>query len=275
LLILGAAWLGGCGVVSKPFKADNVATFSACEVDLRQPIALERITFRVPEFWSRLTPCERLQVGTNTKRDAWMIEAPYEFGYDGIVVQDRAAAFGIGSAIHLIGKERLTPETWLPEARERWKQGDKGHRVDRQIERVRHGDLDCWRVVRQSYNSDSGVEAQSYGGMSYACWPDGDDAYPPIQLSASMRYVDERPLYDIDIDRDLLLPVLESLEIRELSPEAYAARKQAYAERELERCKDAWRYARRIGAENIGEGARENLRGCGYDPDTLKRIEPR
>jgi hypothetical protein len=205
------------------------------------------------------------------ERDVWALQAGYAFGYNGIVAHASAAHFSAGTFVHLIGREQPRPDAWLPEARERWKQGDKGHRVDRQIERVRHGGLDCWRVVSQSYNRDTGVEAQSYGGVSYTCWPDGDDAYPPISLSAGVRYLDERPLYDIDIDRDLLLPVLESLEIRELSPEAYAARKQAYEKAERKRCEGRLRYAR-YGADELDERDRELLRECGYDPDTLRPL---
>lgn len=197
-----------------------------------------------------------------------MIEAPYDFRYNGIVVHDRAAAFGIGSDIHLIGQEHLTPEAWLPKARKRWEKGDHGGRVGRQVERVRYGYLDCWRVVSQSYDHETGVLAKSYGGVVYTCWPDGGEAYPPIELSAGMRYVDERPLYDVDIDRDLLLPVLKSLEIRELSPEAYAARKWAYLERQNEHCKGIARMIRVDGEMN--EYQRERLEECGYDLETLR-----
>jgi hypothetical protein len=267
-LLLCVVSLTGCGVVSNPLVKDTFVTRDACEVNLSERVDLERIAFRVPEFWAQLKPCNGLEVMHDIERDVWALQASYAFRYNGIVAQTSAAHFSAGTFVHLIGREQPRPETWLPEARERWKQGDKGHRVDRQIERVRHGGLDCWRVVSQSYNRDTGVEAQSYGGVSYACWPDGDDAYPPISLSAGVRYVDERPLYDIDIDRDLLVPVLESLEVRELSPEAYAARKQAYLERQGERCK---RIARRVRLDgDMNAYQYEQLLECGYDLDTLR-----
>jgi len=260
--------LAGCGVVSNPFRADTVALDNACDVDLTRPFELERISFHIPAFWSLLRPCEQVWIIHDNYRDKFSVEPQFFERHGSIVTQSKAAGFGISSSIHLIGKSRLTPETWLSNARERWVQSDNGHRVERQVDRVRIGNLDCWRVASKRYHNDVGIEDLSYSGVSYTCWPDGDNDYPPISLSAGMRYVDERPLYDVDIDSELLLPVLKSLEIRELSPDAYAARKQAYLERQSERCKGIARMIRVDGEMN--EYQRERLEECGYDLETLE-----
>jgi hypothetical protein len=285
LSLLLALLLGGCATGGGAlFAPSPVHHHNACDHDFAQRQDLERLSFTLPPFWARLQPCEAVQLWWDTRQDSLTLDARSETVEGGVLVLGRAAGLGISANLDDIGHPQRTPEEWLA-----WKQssfapwggpqGKSGNRIEREVTRIelREGELDCWFSRVDSYGPKPGTrgqqETQVYLGMSYHCWVAGQPQYPPIGVGGGMAYFDERPLYDIDIDRDLLLPVLQSLEIRELSPDAYAARKQAYLERQGERCK---RIARRVRLDgDMNDYQREQLLECGYDLDTLKRIEPR
>ena len=132
------------------------------------------------------------------------------------------------------------------------------------VTRVHHRALDCWRIETQSFLEKPGTRDDyepSYFSIGYTCWQPGNDKYPQISMSAGVAYHQGKPVYDIDVDKVLLAPVLETLEIKELSAEAYAERVAAYEKRFRDNCKGRLRRAREQGTRNLGEGARG-----GYGP---------
>lgn len=269
--------LGGCSI-GNPFKEKTVFSRPACEVDLTRPVELQRLTFRVPRFWAKTLPCHGGRVMWDTYRDDWSIGARLVYREGQVVVVSSAAGLLVGSDIHTLGRPIPTPEEWLAHKREQWAKSAtaKGDLPRRDVTRVRHGQFDCWRIGGAAFlpvPGDPQRVQQSGAGLGYTCWVVGDERYPPFDVGMGLGYWDGKPLYDIDIDKDVLLPILDTLEVRELSEEAYAKRIADYQRRQEDYCRTHVKYAARIGTANIDAATRQHLRDCGYHPDTLKRVE--
>ncbi|MBD3619432.1 MAG: hypothetical protein HUJ28_08160 [Chromatiales bacterium] len=273
----------GCTGLSNSFRDDVVFIQDACGFDFDQRIELERLSFKLPSFWSRLSPCQAMQISRNTHRDDWGVNARMIYGEGKVIVLDKAAGFGISSNIHLIGKELVRPDEWLIERQEYWQMDlhDENSRPkERNLTRIRYGQLDCWRIETMSYmekiDQDGhfrGQYQQSYLSIGYECWDMRDEEYPSIGFSAGVAYQGGKPLYDIDIDQVLVKPVLESIELKDLSSAAYEKRLAETRQRERERCNRLVKGAWESGTRNIDDHYKRLIRECGYDPNTLERID--
>jgi len=266
----------GCGVVNNPFKPDTVRIHDACDFDFEQTVELERVRFTPSAYWSVLTPCDLVKISRDTHRDSWRVSVMGVFSYGDVVGVSGIAHFGIGTDIHLIGKPVDSPEEWLASRKSEWNEIPESHDyVERVISRVRHGALDCWRIASKSYKrteEKKRTDEQTHAGVGYTCWESGNNRYHPIGFSAGINYQDGEPIYDIDIDQLLLRPVLESIELKDLSSAAYEKRLTETRQRERARCNRLVKGAWESGTRNIDDHYKQLIRECGYDPSTLKRI---
>ena len=267
----------GCGVVNNPFKPDTVRIHDACDFDFEQTVELERVRFTPSAYWSVLTPCDLVKISRDTHRDSWRVSVMGVFSYGDVVGVSGIAHFGIGTDIHLIGKPVDSPEEWLASRKVEWNEIPESHdHVERVISRVRHGALDCWRIASKSYKrteEKKRTDEQTHAGVGYTCWESGNNRYHPIGFSAGINYQDGEPIYDIDIDQLLLRPVLESIELKDLSAEAYEQRLKDHERWVEEDCKWRVKNAYKMGLPNISDYGRNKLRECGYNPNTLERID--
>lgn len=267
----------GCGVVNNPFKPDTVLMYDACGFDFEQTVELERVRFTPSGYWSNLAPCQSVLVSHDTNRDGWRVSVMGGFNYSEVIGVTEVAHFGIGSDIHLIGKPLVTPEEWLASRQIEWSKRQESHDyVERDITRIRHGSLDCWRIASNSYKRNAEVEVtdeKTHSGVGYACWEIDNDRYHHIGFSAGFYYKNGKPLYDIDIDEVLVRPVLESIELKEISAAAYEKRLAETRQRERDRCNRLVKGAWESGTRNIDDHYKRLIRECGYDPNTLKRLD--
>ena len=282
ILITGvlAVLTSACVALNNPFRNETVFVQDACGFDFHQPVELQRLRFQPPTFWSRLSPCEAVRISLNTYRDGWSVGAKSAYREGTVVALSEVAGFGIGSNAHFIGNpfHTKTPQEWLAWRRAGWEERAKYDRPSkRKVTRVHRRALDCWRIETQSFLEKPGTRddyEQSHFGISYTCWVPGNKKYPPIGMSAGVAYHQGEPVYDVDVDKVLLLPVLKTVEVKQLSAEDYAERVAAYRERFEARCKRHVARAWRTGIPNLDDDDRKSLRDCGYDPSTLRPRAP-
>ena len=60
-----------------------------------------------------------------------------------------------------------------------------------------------------------------------------------MSIGGWIRYWDGKPVYDLDIDKDLIDPVFATLEVKDIKPEVYAERMANHEEKVIKDCK--WR----------------------------------
>lgn len=269
--------LGGCVALDNPFAEKTIFSRDACGFNFNQTIELERVRFTPSDYWAGLSSCQLVRISRDTHRDGWRVTVMGVFGYLDVVGTIGVAHFGIGTDVHRIGQPVKGPEEWLAWKKAGWKKRQETERyVKRDITRVRRRNLDCWRIASESYERRPGSSAndkQIHFGVGYTCWENGNDRYHPIGFSAGVAYRDGKPLYDINIEQELLKPVLDSLVLKELSDEAYAKRLADHKKWVEDDCRWHVKNAYKVGLSDVSEYGRKRLRECGYDPETLKPIE--
>ncbi len=60
-----------------------------------------------------------------------------------------------------------------------------------------------------------------------------------MSIGGWIRYWNGKPVYDLDIDKDLIDPVFATLEVKDIKPEVYAERMAIHEEKVIKDCK--WR----------------------------------
>ncbi|MCH7881438.1 MAG: hypothetical protein IIB69_07665 [Proteobacteria bacterium] len=232
---------------------------------------IERARFNPPEIWSQLKPCESIRVSRNTNTGDWGISAALQYTYADVLVYDKAMGFGVVGHLHWIGDKPTTLEGWKQFEDNKWQRYMK-HRGNSETRSVvfepRNG-LDCWRIEMASF-----VQGKKHAvSVGYDCWEPDKTHYPPLSIGGWIRYWDGKPVYDLDIDKDLIDPVFATLEVKDIKPEVYAERMAIHEKKMVEDCKwrkkDLRKHPRR--AWNVYEIKR--LEACGFNTSKLKRKE--
>jgi len=239
--------LMSCVAINNPFKASTGTRTDTCKTDFSLPIELERANFLPAEIWSRIKPCEMVKVGNYTKFDSWNISASLHYTYADVLVYDTAMGFGVNGNLNLIGSTPATMEGWKQREDKKWLKHLKyrGKSDKRNVIRETRNGLKCWRETTISFEQGK----QSALSIAYDCWESDKTHYPPLSISGSIRYWDGKPVYDLDIDKDLIDPVFATLEVKDIKPEVYAERMAIHEEK------------------------MERLESCGYDTSKLKKKE--
>ncbi len=264
--------LVSCGVVSNPFAASTGTRTNACAVDLSLPVELERARFTPPEIWSRIKPCEMVFVSQLYERDTWGISARLHYTYADVLVYDTAMGFGVEGNINLIGSAPPTIEGWNQREEKKWKQHirNRGISGKRTIIYESRNGLDCWRTEKVSFDRDKKKDGFSVG---YDCWEPGKAHYPPLGIGGWVGYRDGKPIYDLDIDKDLIDPVFATLEVKEIKPEVYAERMAIHEKKMVEDCKWRKKDLRKYPNQTHNAYSIERLEACGFNTSKLKRKE--
>ena len=244
---------------------------NACGVDLSLEVNLERASFIPPEVWSRIKPCELVKVSHHPILDSWGISAALNYTYSDVLVYDFAMGFGVEGHLNWIGNTPDTLEGWKAREDNKWqkrlkKRGDLDKRIVTYDSR--HG-LDCWRTERIAYDRGT-LHAKS---IFYDCWYPDALHYPPLSIGGSIRYIDGKPAYALNIDKDLIDPVFATLKVKDIKPEVYAERMAIHEKKVKEDCKWRLKDVKRNPTREFNAYSIKKLEFCGYDTSKLKREE--
>jgi len=263
--------LVSCVVIDNPFKKKNVTSETSCDTDLSLPVEIERAQFTPPDIWSRLKPCKSIRISRNTNTDEWGISAALYYTYSDILVYDFGMGFGVIGELNLIGSTPNSLAGWRRREDNKWlrRMKNRGEADTRAVTYESRNGLDCWRTETIAY--DKGT--QSAQAIEYNCWEPGKTHYPPLSIIGSIRYWEGKPVYDLDIDKDLIDPVFATLKVKDIKPEVYAERMAAYKEREKRQCKGRIKYVRKNPNKGYTVSDIDLLEDCGYDTSKLKRKE--
>jgi len=271
LIFFAMSLLTSCVALNNPFAAKTATRTNACKVDLSLPVELERAVFIPPEIWSRIEPCDMVKINRLFKQDSWGISATLNYTYADVLVYDTAMGFGVEGNLNWIGDTPTTLDGWKQREDDKWKKyikARKGTRT-RKVSYASRNGLECWRVESKSYDKDK----QSALSIAYDCWANGKTHYPPLSIGGSIRYWEGKPVYDLDIDKDLIDPVFATLEVKDIKPEVYAERMAAYKKKEKRQCKGRIKYVRKNPNKGYTVSDIDLLEDCGYDTSKLKRKE--
>jgi len=263
--------LVSCVAIDNPFKAETGSRTNACKTDFSLPIELERANFLPAEIWSRIKPCEMVKISKHIKLDSWSISASLNYTYTDVLVYDTAMGFGVEGNLNMIGDMPTTLEGWKQREDNKWEKfmkSRKGTRERKVSYALRNG-LECWRVEGMSYYKGE----QAALSISYDCWESGKTHYPPLSIGGSIRYWDGKPVYDLEIDKDLIDPVFATLEVKDIKPEVYAERMTIHEEKVKQECKRRLKDVRKNPNRVFNAHSIKRLEFCGYDTSKLKRKE--
>ena len=271
--LLSMSVLGGiltsCVVMDSPFKKENVTSDTACNIDFSLSVELERARFDPPEIWSRLKPCEAIRVSRNTNTDKWGISAKLNYTYSNVLVYDTAMGFGVVGRLNWIGNTFNTLEEWKRREDDKWQRHlkNRGNADTRSVIYESRNGLDCWRIEMASFTQGK-KHAISVG---YDCWMPGKTHYPPLSIGGWIRYWDSKPVYDLDIDKDLIDPVFATLEVKDIKPEVYAERMAIHEEKVIKDCKWRLNDVKKNRNQAFNAYSIEKLESCRYDTSKLKQ----
>ena len=95
----------------------------------------------------------------------------------------------------------------------------------------------------------------------------------PLDIGGWVRYWDGKPVYDLDIDKDLIDPIFATLEVKDIKPEVYAQRMAIHEEKVKQECKRRIKRVKKNSGRAFNAYSIERLEFCGYDTSKLKRRE--
>ena len=207
----------------------------------------------------------------DTNRDKWGISAALNYRYSDVVVYDASMGFAVVGNLHWIGSTPPTMEAWKDREDQKWKQHleNRGGSGKRKVTRESRNYLECWRTEKISFDK----RKQSALSIAYACWVTGKTYYPPLIIGGWIKYWDGNPVYDLDIDKDLIDPVFATLEVKDIKPEVYAERMAIHEEKMKKDCKWRLKDVRKNRDQAFNAYSIERLESCGYDTSKLKRKE--
>ncbi len=261
-----------CVVINNPFEKKTVTSSNSCDTDFSMPVEIERAQFNPPEIWSRLKPCESIRVSRNTNTDDWGISARLHYTYADVLVYDTAMGFGVVGNLNLIGSLPPTIEKWNQREEKKWKQHlrNRGISGKRTIVFETRNGLDCWRTEIVLFDRDQQKDGISVG---YDCWEPGKAYYPPLGIGGWVGYIEGKPIYNLDIDKDLIDPVFATLEVKDIKPEVYAERMAIHEKKMVQDCKWRKKDLRRYPNQSHNAYSIERLEACGFNTSKLKRKE--
>ena len=263
--------LVSCEVVNNPFKAKTGSRVNACNSDASLPVELERVKFIPPELWSQLKPCEMVKISREFIQDKWGVSAALNYSYGDIVVLDSAMGFSVRGNLNLIGSTPATMEGWKQREDDKWLKHIKyrGDSDKRKITHESRNGLECWRTETITYEKGR----QSSLSIVYDCWPPAKMTSPPLTIGGWIGYWDGKPVYDLDIDKDLIDPVFATLEVKDIKPEVYAERMAIHEKKVKQECKRRLKDVRKNSNRVFNAHSIKRLEFCGYDTSKLKRKE--
>ena len=268
ILCIVSVFVGACVALDNPFAAKTGTRGNACESDVSLAMAIERAKFVPPEIWSRLSPCELVNVSYHHNLDSWGISATLHYSYGDVLVYDAAMGMGVNGNLNLIGSAP-DMEGWKLREDKKWLKHIKyrGDFDKRKVMFEARIGLECWRTETILY--EKGLQSSS--SIAYDCWSSSKETFPPLTIGGWIGYRDGKPLYNLDIDKDLIDPVFATLEVKDISPEVYAERMAIHEKKVIKDCK--WRlkdvkknHNRAFNAYSI-----KKLESCGYDTSKLIR----
>ncbi|PCJ85536.1 MAG: hypothetical protein COA54_11030 [Thiotrichaceae bacterium] len=208
------------------------------------------------------------------------------FEYKDVVgISGGALGFYISGNLNALGwsyNRYTSPEAWMEWQNKQWEKQKKiknANPKERKINRVERNGMDCWRIETKSYLKKSGTideYEQSNLGVYYQCWSEDRATYPPIDLGAGMTYRNGKPLYpDLDIDKDILSPVFETLKLKEIPPKKYEKIVKENIDNYQKKCKESYLSYKKIIKKKKGlvnDYRVNSLIQCGYDAAELKSL---
>lgn len=260
-----------CSVSKDPYGRSSISRADTCQTDLTLPVELERSKFLPPEIWTRFSQCEFVYTSRDLGEDAWGISVASNYTYADVLVHDTAIGFGVIGNLDMIGDFPITLEGWREFEDKKWQKyiNSKGESEKRVVVYESRNNLDCWRETILSYNQGE----QSALSIAYHCWQPGKESNPPIDIGGWIRYRDGKPVYDLDIDKDLIDPVFDTLQVKDIKPEVYAERMAIYNEKMKEDCEWRKKDLRKNRFRAFNDYEIKRLEECGYDTTKLKREE--
>ncbi len=267
-LCVASLLLVACVALDNPFAAKTGTRGNACESDISLAVEMERAKFVPPKIWSRLKPCELVNVSYHYNLDSWGISASLHHTYGDVLVYDAAMGMGVNGNLNLIGSTS-TMEGWRLREDKKWLKHIKyrGNYDKRKVVNDNRNGLECWRTEIISY--EKGV--QSSLSIAYDCWSSTKETVPPLTIGGWIGYRDGKPLYDLDIDKDLIDPVFSTLEVKDIKPEIYAERMAIHEEKVKQECKRRIKRAKKNPGRAVSAHSIERLEFCGYDTSNLKQ----
>ena len=264
-------FLISCVTLNNPFSAKTGTRGNACDTNVSVVVELERAHFTPPEIWSLLKPCETVTITRQFQQDKWGASAALHYTYGDILVYDAAMGFSVRGNLHSIGFTPSSMRGWKEREDRKWlkymiKRGDSEKRE--MVFDARNG-LDCWRETTTSFEQGK----QSALSIAYHCWEPNKSHYPPLTIGGWIRYWDGEPVYDLNIDKDLIDPVFATLKVKDIKPEVYAERMAIHEEKVRQECKRRLKTVRKKPGKEYSSYYIERLDFCGYDTSKLKREE--
>ena len=261
--------LASCVMIDSPFKKETVTIDTSCNINFSVPVETERARFNPPWIWSRLKPCEAIRVSRNTNTDEWGISAMLNYTYSDVLVYDTAMGFGVVGQLDWIGNTFNTLEEWKRSEDEKWLRymKNRGNSETRSVVFESRNGLECWRIEMASF-----IEGKKHEiSVGYDCWMLGKIHYPPLSIGGWIRYWDGKPVYDLDIDKDLIDPVFATMEVKDIKPEVYAERMAIHEEKVKQECKRRIKRVKKNPGQAVSAHSIERLEFCGYDTSKLIR----
>lgn len=274
--------ISGCTALNNPFKTETVTITSFCKMDLTKNIELERMSFELPKLVSRIKLCQTGKVMHDITRDHkdFFIQAVYFKNniYSNLGSMDLRVRGNLNS----IGNKLETPEEWLARRKVMWK---KAYRDDyprrRKVKRVKLKGLDCWKIYKtyyfQKYYNGVKLDVKPVlqgRDIKYVCWDPSAKRYPPFTVSAGMGYKNNKPAFSYDLNKDILLPVFDSLKLKKLGNEDMKKRLEVYREKQEANCKSIYISVKRSKRKNeyqyVSDVLLKKMDGCGYETKKLR-----
>ncbi len=270
-LIFGLAFtmLESCTVLDNTFHKSPITRTNVCHTDLTSQVELERSQFVPPKIWSSFQPCESVYTSRDLDEDAWGMSVASYYTYDDILVHDSALGFGVIGNLDIIGDLPTTLEGWKQREDTKWQKYMKkrGDSEKREVVYESRNGLECWRETTKSFLKGR----QSALSVAYHCWEPRKTHYPPLSIGGWIRYWEGKPVYDLDIDKDLIDPVFATLEVKDIKPEIYAERMAIHEEKVKEECKRRIKRVKKNPGRAVSAHSIERLEFCGYDTSNLKQ----
>jgi len=137
--------------------------------------------------------------------------------------------FGVAGRLNWIGNTFDTIEEWRRREDDKWQRHLKNRGNKRSVIYESRNGFDCWCIEKASF-----VQGKKHAiSVGYDCWTPGKTHYPPLSIGGWIRYRDGKPVYDLDIDKDLIDPVFATLEVKDIKPEIYAERMAGKSKKRL------------------------------------------
>lgn len=273
--ILICFFIISCNAINNPFKEKTVSLTSFCNSDLKNTVELERMSFKLPALWGNIKPCQSGKVIDDLVRDRKIISARALKFENNTYYSLGSMDIRVKGDLNLIGKKLESPDEWMARQKLIWK---KSHRNDYPDKRnfqkiILHG-LDCWKINKSLFYHNN-IKSRLIGkNIEYVCWdPDAKD-YPPISISAGISYKMDKPVFNFNINKDLILPVFKSLRLKKLSHANFTKRLNEFKNKSDDRCtrikKRYKKYRLENKYQNFSENSIDILKGCGYDTTSIR-----